>query len=47
MKNEAGRSSSGSCQKLPPNEDSDRFEFDFVEREATPESAIKLGIRLR
>ncbi len=28
------------------NGDSDRFELEFVEREATPESAMKLGIRL-
>jgi transposase-like protein len=28
------------------NGDRDRFELEFVEREATPEPAMKLGIRL-
>ena len=29
-----------------PGDDNDRFELGFVEREATPEPAMKLGIRL-
>ncbi|WP_251329719.1 IS6 family transposase [Haloplanus pelagicus] len=47
MKDEAVRFLSAYARNRPPHGGSDRFELGSVEREVTPEPAMKLGIRLR